>query len=371
MKKIVTVIGARPQFIKAAPVSKAIASHSVLKEIIVHTGQHYDQEMSEVFFKELEIPSPEYNLDVGSGSHAYQTAEIMKKLEPILIEEKPHLLLIYGDTNSTLAAALTGAKLHIPIAHVEAGLRSFNMRMPEEINRIIADRLSTVLFAPTTTAVENLTKEGISKGVYKTGDVMYDVALHYTPQAQEKSKILEKLDIKSKEYILATVHRAENTDDQSRLKSIFTAFYEISNKIQIVLPLHPRTRKMIKMFEIEHFLNSCIVIDPVGFLDMICLEHNAKLIMTDSGGIQKEAYFHKVPCITLREETEWIETIESGWNILSAQVTTQDLIRSYDMVTSDNRDRNNIGEYGDGHASDSILSILKTVINNSKIFNGL
>lgn len=358
MKKIVTVIGARPQFIKAAPVSKAIASHSVLKEIIVHTGQHYDQEMSEVFFKELEIPSPEYNLDVGSGSHAYQTAEIMKKLEPILIEEKPHLLLIYGDTNSTLAAALTGAKLHIPIAHVEAGLRSFNMRMPEEINRIIADRLSTVLFAPTTTAVENLTKEGISKGVYKTGDVMYDVALHYTPRAQEKSKILKKLDIKSKEYILATVHRAENTDDQSRLKSIFTAFYEMSNKIQIVLPLHPRTRKMIKMFEIEHLLNSCIVIDPVGFLDMICLEHNAKLIMTDSGGIQKEAYFHKVPCITLREETEWIETVEAGWNMIVDLSDTQNIIDSVHAMNHFKKELKNINEYGNGKASEIITQLI-------------
>jgi UDP-N-acetylglucosamine 2-epimerase len=216
-----------------------------------------------------------------------------------------------------------------------------------------------------------LAKEGISKGVYKTGDVMYDAVLQYTPRAQEKSKILEKLNLRPKDYILATLHRAENTDDQSRLKNIITAFNEITKQKQIVLPLHPRTRKMIKMFELDKLLNSCIVIDPVGFLDMICLEHNAKLIMTDSGGVQKEAYFHKVPCMTLRDETEWVETVESGWNILVTSLTTQNIIRLYKMVTSDNSDRNNIYEYGDGHASDSILNILKTFINNSNIVNRL
>jgi len=355
MKKIITVIGARPQFIKAAPVSKVILGQPDLCEVMVHTGQHYDFGMSNVFFDELEIPESVYNLEVGSNSHAIQTGEIMKRLEEVLIKEKPDLLLIYGDTNSTLAGALTAAKLHIPVAHVEAGLRSFNNKMPEEINRIVADRLSSLLFAPTKTAMNNLGNEGITEGVYKTGDVMYDVAQQFISRAKEKSRILVNLDIGPKEYILVTIHRAENTDDKARLTNIFTAFNKIAEDIPLVLPIHPRTRKMLREYQLENQLDSVKLIDPVGFLDMINLEHNAKLIVTDSGGVQKEAYFHKTPCVTLRDETEWVETVEAGWNILADVNRSENIILSINDMLCYNGERKTISEYGDGKSSREIV----------------
>ncbi|AHF81262.1 non-hydrolyzing UDP-N-acetylglucosamine 2-epimerase [Thermococcus paralvinellae] len=313
--KVVTVVGARPQFIKMAPVSRELRKY--FDEIIVHTGQHYDYEMDRIFFEELSIPEPDYHLGVGSGSHGYQTGEMLKKIEEVLIKEKPDLVLVYGDTNSTLAGALAAVKLHIKVAHVEAGLRSFDKRMPEEVNRVLTDHVSDYLFAPTETAVENLYNEGIRKGVYLTGDVMYDALLSNIKIAQKKSRILEELGLKSKKYLLATVHRAENTDNRKNLENIIEAFIE-SNEL-IVFPAHPRTQKYLKAYNLIEKVKKAeniLLINPVGYLDMLVLEENARKILTDSGGVQKEAYFLKVPCITLREKTEWVETVEDGWNIL-------------------------------------------------------
>lgn len=273
--------------------------------------------MSQLFFNELKIPKPNYNLEVGSGSHAEQTGKMLVKLEKVLIREKPDLVLVYGDTNSTLAGALAASKLHIPVGHIEAGLRSFNREMPEETNRVVADHVSNLLFCPTKNAVNLLKKEGITKGVYFTGDVMLDAILQNIKIAEKKSKILERLNLGPKEYLLATIHRAENTDDKERLKSIFDAFFKSNEKI--VIPLHPRTVKYLKKYRLDNKIKrskNVLSIKPVGYLDMLKLERNAKKILTDSGGIQKEAYFLKVPCITLRDETEWVETIKDQWNIL-------------------------------------------------------
>jgi UDP-N-acetylglucosamine 2-epimerase len=321
--KLVTVVGARPQFIKAAAVSRAIAAHnekfpdSTFEEKIVHTGQHYDENMSKIFFDELEIPHPDYNLGVGSGSHGEQTGKMLQKIEHVFVREKPDFIIVYGDTNSTLAGALAAAKLHIPVAHVEAGLRSFNRRMPEEINRVLADHVSDLLFCPTEVAVKNLVDEGISHGVYQVGDVMYDSVLFYAKKAKTiEQKILERLDLHSKSYYLATVHRAENTDNIKSLRNIFEGFNNISvSECPTLLPLHPRTNK--KLSELGLVCSEYVrIIEPVSYLEMIALEQNARAILTDSGGIQKEAYWFKVPCITLREETEWVETVQTGWNVI-------------------------------------------------------
>ncbi len=313
--KVATIVGARPQFIKMAPVSRELRKH--FDEIVIHTGQHYDYEMNKIFFEQLNIPEPDYYLGVGSGTHGYQTGEMLKRIEEVLIEEKPDLVLVYGDTNSTLAGALAAVKLHIKVAHVEAGLRGFDKKMPEEINRVLTDHVSDYLFAPTETAIKNLHREGIKDGVYLTGDVMYDALLHNIKIARKKSRILDKLGLRPKEYMLATVHRAENTDNRKNLESIIDAFIE-SNEL-IVFPAHPRTQKYLKTYglmkKIEKATN-IILIPPVGYLDMLVLEENARKILTDSGGVQKEAYFLKVPCITLRDRTEWVETVEDGWNIL-------------------------------------------------------
>jgi len=313
--KILTVVGARPQFIKLAPLSKILRENGV-NEIIVHTGQHYDENMNDLFFKELEIPEPDYNLGIGSGNHGEQTGRMLIEIEKIILKEKPDLVIVYGDTNSTLAGALAASKLHIKLAHVEAGLRSFNKRMPEEINRVLTDHVSDILFCPTQTAVENLKNEGITNGVYLVGDLMFDALLHFSKISDMKSNILEKLNIKPKEYYLATIHRAENTDNYERLKNILTAFSKLDEIV--VFPIHPRTRKMISYYGLDGFLenDNVKVIDPVGYLDMLNLEKNAKAILTDSGGVQKEAFWLKVPCITLRDETEWVETVNLGWNRL-------------------------------------------------------
>jgi len=307
--KIVSIIGARPQFIKAAVVSKALEKFEDVDEILVHTGQHYDENMSKVFFEELEIRKPDYNLEVGSGSHAFQTGMMMMKIEEVLLKEKPDWVLVYGDTNSTIAGSLAAAKLHIKIAHVEAGLRSFNMLMPEEVNRILTDRISTVLFAPTKNAINLLSREGIKENVVFSGDVMFDSILHYQKLASEKKDLSELIQLD--EYYLGTIHRAENTDDKTRLKSIFEAFSELD--LPIVIPLHPRTKKLIA--EINYSENVKII-DPVGYLEMILLLKNSTKVLTDSGGLQKEAYFMKKPCVTLRDETEWIETLEGNWNFI-------------------------------------------------------
>ncbi|MBK0111371.1 MULTISPECIES: non-hydrolyzing UDP-N-acetylglucosamine 2-epimerase [Delftia] len=318
MKKVITIVGARPQFIKAAAVSRAIrASYGdCVSEAIVHTGQHYDANMSQIFFDELQIPVPKFNLEISGGSHGVMTGRMMEGIERILQDQKPDWVMIYGDTNSTLAGALAAAKMHIPIAHVEAGLRSFNMRMPEEINRVLSDRVSKLLLCPTGTAVRNLANEGIVQGVHNVGDVMYDVALYYKDRAKKESQALRKLGLSERRYALVTCHRAENTDDPARLKQILEALSEISKKLKIVLPLHPRTRKLIADYGYEHMLSRMMIEEPLPFLDMVALEQAAKIILTDSGGVQKEAFFYKVPCITMRDETEWIETLDSGWNQL-------------------------------------------------------
>jgi UDP-N-acetylglucosamine 2-epimerase len=321
--KVVNVVGARPQFIKLAPILKAVERHNQqypnrpIQEILVHTGQHYDYEMSQVFFDELGLKVPDYHLGVGSGSHGYQTGEMLKRIEEVLLKEKPDLVMVYGDTNTTLAGGLAASKLHIPVAHVEAGLRSFNKKMPEEINRVLTDHLSDLLFCLTQTAVENLRREGIEKGVYLVGDVMYDAVLLYLDLAERKSEIMERLGLKPKSYALATVHRAENTDQPERLRTIFDGLERVAEEgLSVILPLHPRTRKHLNTLGIHP--KEVQVLDPVSYLDMLVLEKNARVILTDSGGVQKEAFFFRVPCVTLREETEWVETVERGWNTLDA-----------------------------------------------------
>ena len=312
--KVVTIIGARPQFIKCAPVSREL--RHVAQEILVHTGQHYDDSMSGVFFRELNIPEPDYHLGVGSGSHGVQTGEMLKQIEKILLTEGPDRVLVYGDTNSTLAGALAAAKLHLPVAHVEAGLRSFNRRMPEEINRVMTDHLSDLLLCPTENAVDNLRLEGVTKGVHLVGDVMYDALLDRVERARETSTILERLRLEAHGYLLLTVHRAENTDQLSKLEGIMAAFRSLAESGQkIIFPVHPRTRKQLSKLSLGSPVQ-LLMIDPVPYLDMVLLEAMARLIATDSGGIQKEAYWLRVPCMTLREETEWIETVDSGWNRL-------------------------------------------------------
>ena len=315
--KIVTIVGARPQFIKCAPVSRALRTEH--EEILVHTGQHYDANMSDVFFTELAIPAPDYNLGIGSGPQGEQTGRMLAEIEIVLQKEQPDMVLVYGDTNSTLAGALAAVKLHIPVAHVEAGLRSFDRSMPEEINRIVTDHVSDLLFCPTQTAVDNLAAEGITKGVHLTGDVMVDALLYNMEIAEQSSTVLEDLDLDldlvKGEYYIATVHRASNTDTEENLKSIITAFGEIG--LPIVFPAHPRTVKYLKEYGLyDHLPENIRLTAPLPYLDMLHLMRHAKMILTDSGGVQKEAYILKVPCVTLRENTEWVETLEDGWNVL-------------------------------------------------------
>jgi len=349
--KIASIIGARPNFIKAAPVSREIRKE--FEEILIHTGQHYDYEMNKIFFDELNIPTPDYHLGVGSGSHSYQTGEMLKRIEEVLIKEKPDIVLVYGDTNSTLAGALAAVKLHIKVGHVEAGLRSFDRRMPEEINRVLTDHCSDLLFCPTKTAVENLKREGITGGVYLTGDVMVDALKENINIAEKKSKILKKLDLKRKSYYLVTVHRAENTDNFNRLKNIVDAFCKIEN---LVFPCHPRTERSLKKFGLWDMLQSTVnIIKPVGYLDMLVLEKNAYKILTDSGGVQKEAYILKVPCITLRENTEWVETVEDRWNVLVG--ADREMIIMMMEEFNPNGEQRNV--FGDCKASKNIADIIK------------
>lgn len=357
MKKIVTIVGARPQFIKAAAISRIVRSEYAeeVEEVIVHTGQHYDENMSKVFFEELDIPQPKYNLEISGGLHGAMTGRMLEAVEKVLLEERPDWVLIYGDTNSTLAGALAAAKLHIPVAHVEAGLRSFNMRMPEEVNRILSDRVSTLLFCPTETAVANLKAEGVTAGVHNVGDVMYDVALYYRNRAKAESTVLGELGLSEGGFALATCHRAENTDDPLRLREIVSALGEISQTSPVVLPLHPRTRKLIDDHGLKDELASVKVVAPLPFLDMVALEQAAKIILTDSGGVQKEAFFYGVPCITMRDETEWTETVTCGMNRLVG--ASRDAILSATFCIS-----NNLSickkPFGDGTASNQIVARL-------------
>jgi len=364
--KICTIVGARPQFIKAAPVSRAVAEHNRLTEVIIHTGQHYDNNMSEVFFNELEIPVPDYNLGITADTHGVQTGRMLEAIETVLITEKPNCVLLYGDTNSTLAAALAAVKLHIPVAHVEAGLRSFNRKMPEEHNRVLTDHCSDILFCPTETAVENLRSEGITNTadngefversplVVNVGDVMYDAALFFGDKARRESRIFEDLNLEPKTFILATVHRAENTDDPARLKAIFESLYTVAADITVILPLHPRTRK--KLGDLKFSTSNLRLILPLGYLDMVMLEKNARLIVTDSGGIQKEAFFHKVPCVTLRDETEWVELVEAGVNILVGADKGKIMKGISEMIEKEIDSSSAI--YGRGDAAEKMVEIL-------------
>ena len=345
MKKIVTVVGARPQFIKAAPISPALA-RAGLQEAIIHTGQHFDAAMSEVFFRELAIPKPTHNLDIHSLGHGAMTGRMLETLEGVLLEEKPDIVLVYGDTNSTLAGALAAAKLNIPVGHVEAGLRSFNRRMPEEINRVVADHVSTLLFCPTATAVANLAAEGVAEGVHAVGDVMFDATLAATARASVSSTILARLSLEAKSYAVATVHRAENTDDPRRFEEIVGWLADRASRQPVVMPIHPRTARLPMAAGLQSA--GVILIEPLGYLDMTQLVHNAAAVFTNSGGLQKEAYFHRVACVTLRNETEWVETIEAGWNRL--------------WTTAEFRPRREIPDYGDGRAADAIASLLAATL---------
>lgn len=341
--KILTVVGARPQFIKAAPVTSAIASRDGIDEVLVHTGQHFDSEMSDVFFDELGIPAPDYNLGVHGGGHGEMTGRMMIELEPVMVREEPDAVLVYGDTNSTLAGALVAAKLNIPVAHVEAGLRAFQP-IPEEINRVVADRLSHWLFCPTAASMKNLADEGITENVHRVGDVMYDAVLRVKDRARDESKVFTALHLQPGAFRLATVHRAENTETAKALGSVLDYLKEASRELPIVLPLHPRTREAANSYGLSLESESLIVTDPVGYLDMTALLAGCVDVLTDSGGLQKEAYFHGKPCVTMRDATEWVETIDAGWNRL--------------WRSNDYRPRTPIAEYGDGDASRRIVGIL-------------
>ena len=348
--KIVTILGARPQFIKAGSVSREIAKHKEINEIIVHTGQHYDANMSDIFFDEMKIPKPDYFLGIGGKSHGAMTGQMIEKIEEVCLKEKPDWVMVYGDTNSTLAGAVVASKLHIKLAHIEAGLRSFNMQMPEEVNRILTDRVSNILFCPTDTAVQNLKNEGydnLDVKVVKSGDVMQDGAMFYKDLAQKPS-----CDIKEN-YILCTIHRAENTDDATRLKDIFAALNEIAKEKQIILPLHPRTKKILKELQID--TDNLTIIDPVGYLEMVWLIDNCSLVMTDSGGLQKEAYFFAKQCITLRDETEWVELVENGFNTLVGADKTKILAAFNNTTVFSDKD---LDLYGGGRASENIIQEL-------------
>ncbi|MGC4026173.1 MAG: UDP-N-acetylglucosamine 2-epimerase (non-hydrolyzing) [Mesorhizobium sp.] len=352
--RIATIVGARPQFIKVAPVSKALAETGKVEEVLIHTGQHFDPEMSDVFFDELGIAKPDHNLNIHGGGHSVMTGAMMQELEPLLQSLNVDRVLIYGDTNSTLAGALVAAKLHIPVAHVEAGLRSFNRMMPEEINRIVADQLSDLLFTSTDEGTAQLIKEGISRQrIIQVGDVMYDAALMFAEKALARASILKTLDLSPRAYILATVHRAENTDKPKRLKNIVSALEKMTEIIPVVLPLHPRTAQKMKAFNIA--FHHVKVIPPAGYLDMISLESNAAVVATDSGGVQKEAFFYKVPCVTLRDETEWVELVDLGWNRLTSpdRGDIADVIRC--AIGSIGVDAQ---PYGDGSASQAIAARL-------------
>lgn len=358
--KIVTVIGARPQIIKAAALSRAIRQHfsKEMQEVIVHTGQHYDNNMSQVFFDELDIPQPQYNIGVGSDSHGVQTAKMIEGIEKILLKEKPDCIVLYGDTNSTLAGAIAASKIHVPIVHIEAGLRSFNKSMPEEINRICCDHCSTLLFSPTATGYRNLVNEGITSGIYHCGDVMYDNSKYFANIADKKSQILEKEQLRCIDYILCTIHRDNNTDQPERLNAIFKALLKISESKMVVLPLHPRTSKLLSI-NLEQTLFNTItnnanikLLPPASFFDMIVLERHAQMVVTDSGGVQKEAFFFQKPCLILRSETEWKEIVECGAAAIT-DANEDKIIESYNTFV-ENPPHNYPKIFGDGKAAEFI-----------------
>lgn len=365
--KLVTIIGARPQFIKAAPFSEVFRKEN--EEILVHTGQHYDANMSDIFFEELGIPKPDYNLEIGSGSHGMQTGRMLEKIEEIVLKEKPDGMLVYGDTNSTLAGALAASKLHIPVFHVEAGLRSYNKLMPEEQNRVLTDHISDLLLCPTKTAVDNLTLEGITSGVYNTGDIMYDAVIRNINISKQKysggiwlNELIQDNEgvptLEEKRFYLATIHRAENTDGPRKLCDIFTAFKALDKPV--LLPLHPRTCKMVKNLGISP--KNIVVVNPVGYLLMLYLTANSYMVLTDSGGLQKEAYFLKTPCTTLRDQTEWVETLENSWNVLCSIDVNVILEAASRELSCLNHPQPSL--FGDGHAAEHICEI---ILNGGKV----
>lgn len=342
-KKILSVVGARPQFIKAATVSRALAAEPGLREVMVHTGQHFDDAMSKVFFEELAIPDPAYNLDIHGGGHGDMTGRMLSALEKVVVAEAPAAVLVYGDTNSTLAGALASQKLHIPVFHVEAGLRSYNRRMPEEVNRVLTDHLSSLLLCPTAAATANLAREGITSGVLHVGDVMFDAVLHLRRHGLSRSSIMQRLGLDDGGYVLMTLHRAENTEDRANLQELLDYATSLAGARTIVFPVHPRTRQTMDRLGIT--CTGMRQISPVGYLDMHRLLAGTHMVLTDSGGVQKEAYFHRVPCVTLREETEWIETVEAGWNRL--------------WRVPDYAPRRDITDYGKGDAAVRIVHEMK------------
>ena len=358
MKKIITIIGARPQFIKASVVSHSIVSSDRLIEVLVHTGQHFDENMSEVFFSELGMKRPAYQLDINRGLHGAMTGRMLSEVEQILLTECPDAVLVYGDTNSTLAGALAAAKLHIPVAHVEAGLRSFNMNMPEEINRILTDRISDWLFTPTEGAVQHLRREGVpDEQIIPVGDVMFDVARHYGERVDSEGRLLAQLGLKPQKYVLATVHRAENTEDPKRLKAVVDGLELAAAELPVVWPMHPRTRAALeKSGRLGRMLEGIHVIEPASYLDMVQLEKFASVIATDSGGVQKEAFFYGVPCVTLRDETEWVELVDAGWNRLAPP--TDAVVVAGAISAAKGRIGDSIQPYGDGNAAAKIVEQL-------------
>ncbi|MFD2264569.1 non-hydrolyzing UDP-N-acetylglucosamine 2-epimerase [Lacibacterium aquatile] len=345
MIRILTVVGARPQFIKAAPLSLEMQRRGTIEEISVHTGQHFDENMSGIFFRDLKLPSPRYNLGISGGTHGVMTGRMLEAIEKILLDEKPDMMLVYGDTNSTLAAGLAAAKLNIPVAHVEAGLRSFNRAMPEEINRVMVDHVSELLLCPTATAINHLATEGITSGVHLVGDLMFDAVLALSDAADRTSTIHADLGLERKRYAAATIHRAENTDSKERLEAVIEYTLDQANGLDVVLPLHPRTRQSAERLSVNLDRKGLRLVDPLGYLDMLVLSKGAAMIFTDSGGLQKEAYFHRVPCVTLRDETEWTETLDAGWNRL--------------WTVPEYKARREISDYGTGNSAGSIVDILE------------
>lgn len=368
---LLSIVGARPQFVKVAVVAEAVQQLNKragmdIRHTLVHTGQHYDRKMSDLFFQQLGIPDPQHNLEVGSGSHGKQTALMLERTEQVLLEERPDVVIVYGDTNSTVAGSLAAAKLHIPVAHVEAGLRSFNRRMPEEVNRVVTDHLSDILFCPTETAVTNLANEGVTERVFLIGDVMLDAVLQWSKVAKEKSSLVSKLELKPSEYALLTIHRAENTSSAEHLEKVLSSLLDIPHTI--VFPVHPRTGEFIKTNpKLERLSRKLVesetirLIEPVSYLDMLALEDNARIILTDSGGIQKEAYFLGVPCVTLRNETEWVETLTNGWNRL-AEPGSGELAAMVEGLWNKNdsypKSKPDLGSFGGGKAAAEIVDVL-------------
>lgn len=353
--KILTVIGARPQFIKASALSRAIQDKPGIEEVIVHTGQHFDEKMSQIFFDELSIPVPKYNLDIHGLSHGAMTGKMLEGIEEIIKKENPDYVLVYGDTNSTLAGALAASKLHVKVAHVEAGLRSFNMKMPEEINRILTDRVSALLFCPTETAVENLINEGYERmdlQYFETGDVMYDTTLHYSQRVDWEAEILKQY--QDADFVLCTLHRAENTDNEVRLKKIVNGLNKISSSKKVVVPLHPRTTRIIEQLQLPVEFE---IIQPVGYLDMLGLIQQSQLVMTDSGGLQKEAFFLKKYCITMRDETEWVELVKNGYNFLVG--ANEELMVGKFSELFGKKPANTLSLFGDGNAAEKVVKLLQ------------